>query len=302
MASTLASILSCCADPPQAFRYLLDLPIELRQQIYTFYLDSLPLTYPDLFPSLLLASHQLHEEASVTWRLSWPTVHFKFGGIRHLLRFLTRIKHPTLCKLRHVSVINLPLDLSPDSSNLFNIWFDPPESPKPFANGYERPRHIFDLHDLLPLFPGLQLSTLTIYDPFYGYQGAYHQETACHALGGLVRSQGWKELLYLVRHDWPSSPADSHGLPQPSTWDALIKQRDGTCSGAGVQIFGIDTAKRRTSMSCTFPTDGQEPSDGDQRYEHVEVQLTRGRGVDFVQERGKCNAAIEYLFQYYSWK
>lgn len=288
--STLPSILYCCTDRGQAFRYLLDLPLEIRQQIYKFYLDSLPLTYPDLLPPLLLSSHQLHNEASITWRLSWHTAQFKFGGVRHLLRCLTSITHPTLCKLRHVSVTNHPLPLSPESPHLSILSYGS--------------RQGFDIDDLLPLFPGLQLSTLTIYDPNYGHQGAIDcPETAYHALGAFVHSQGWKELIYFVPRDWPLRSAYRRfQLPQPSTWDALIKQRDGIHSGAGVQIFGVDTAKRRTPISFTSPTSEQETSDGDERYEQVEVRLTRGRDVKYVQESGKCNSTIEYLFKKYTWE
>lgn len=290
MPSTFASIPYCCTDSRQAFRYLLDLPFELRQQIYTFYLDSLPLTYPDLLPPLLLSSHQLHDEASITWRLSWPTAQLKFGSITCLLHFLTSIKHATLCKLRHVSVTNHFLPLSPEPAHPFNICFGS--------------RPVFSFDDILPLFPGLQLSTLTIYDSFHGHQGATGcPDTAYITLRGLIHSQGWKELIYFVPHDWPSRSAYRHfQLPQPSTWDALIKQRDGIHSGAGVQIFGVDTAKRRTPIAFTSPTSEQETSDGDQRYEQVGVRLRRGRDVKYVQESGKCDSTIAYLFKKYTWE
>lgn len=42
----------------------MELPPELRQQVYAFYFDALPLTYPDVVPPLLLSSRQLSHEAS----------------------------------------------------------------------------------------------------------------------------------------------------------------------------------------------------------------------------------------------
>ncbi|KAL8852081.1 MAG: hypothetical protein Q9221_003011 [Calogaya cf. arnoldii] len=251
-----------------AFHRLLDLPLELRQQIYTFYFGFLPLTYPDLLP-LLFSSHQLNIEASTIWRLSWPKAQLEFRVLCDLLNFLSSISHSTLCKIRHICLAT-----------------NHPFRPRLGSPGI--------VQRILPLFPGLQLSTLTIDDPFHGPSPAYGTNQS------LVYSQGWKELIYFIPRSRSLNSSSWHyQLCRPRTWDTLIKRRDGIHSGAGVQLFGYDKAKRRTRFPLASSTDDKQTSDGYQRYDQVEIRITRGWDAEYVQQSGNSKPFLENMFGQY---
>ncbi|KAL8852857.1 MAG: hypothetical protein Q9221_002233 [Calogaya cf. arnoldii] len=240
-----------------AFHRFLDLPMELRQQIYISYMDALPLTYPDLLPPLLFSAPELSAEACYIWRRYWPRTQLRFNDTRQLV------------------------DFNPHSDHIHIT-------------------EIFDFHKILPLFPGLQLSTLTLYDPFRGYQGSTDCRTRAYRdLDHLSASQGWKELIYLVHGDrLPEPDPNRVRFPHPRTWDDRLKKRDGYNSGASVQFIGIDVASRRTPTIFEPPIDvwNNNPRAEQPRPEQIEVRFTRGHDAAYVQESGKCNDLVD------SWK
>ncbi|KAL8801448.1 MAG: hypothetical protein Q9200_006945 [Gallowayella weberi] len=86
-----------------AFNLLLELPLELRELIYAFYLSSITVRPPRCtIPPLLLASRQLREEAMPLYHANAT---FYFDSAIDFLDCLISIKHSLLCKLRHISVV-----------------------------------------------------------------------------------------------------------------------------------------------------------------------------------------------------
>ncbi|KAL8653937.1 MAG: hypothetical protein Q9210_001809 [Variospora velana] len=282
------------------------LPIELRHRIYTAHFSTLSQTYPAIHPPpILLASRQLHDEALPSY---WRTTHFAFTGTKHLVDFLTSIPDSTLRSLRHVSVRAYPFPVYPVDAQ----------------RGYVT--YLFDR--VLSLFPGLQLSRLWVGDPYHGVgvdEDPWGHDLAYAMVEMLSRGDAWRELVYVVEHDrfMKSCPLESIDFakwsrrdPQPSTWDAMIKERDGVDSGAGVEMCRLfDGGKRRVPLTKEFetvqrledgfgamPDDGQIDMSADGQ---IEITVRRGRNADVV-EKGvtKCEKTegLRALFKEIGWK
>ncbi|KAL8727096.1 MAG: hypothetical protein Q9166_006283 [cf. Caloplaca sp. 2 TL-2023] len=176
---------------------------------------------------------------------------------------------------------------------------------------------------VLPLFPGLQLETLWVGDPYHGkwsMEDGWGHNAAYHAVEDLIESQGFKEVTYVVEHDRfmrPVSFTTSNGYqpgvqgtettprePQPSTWDAMIKKRDGAESGAKVQMFRLlDNGNRRIPLNTEFES-VQEASDKEADGQ-IEIKIQRGRNADYVQTgkpRQKYDKELADLFHKITWK
>ncbi|KAL8628371.1 hypothetical protein Q9189_005915 [Teloschistes chrysophthalmus] len=103
----------------------------------------------------------------------------------------------------------------------------------------------FTFRDVLPLFPGLQLSTLRVVDPFHGngiMEDGWGHDATYHGVDDFIKSQGFKELTYVVQHHRFLKSTRFRNAPvatEPSTWDTKIKERDGIESGASVTIFRV---------------------------------------------------------------
>ncbi|KAL8974226.1 MAG: hypothetical protein Q9197_001539 [Variospora fuerteventurae] len=276
-------------------------PIELRHRIYTAHFSTLTQTYPAIRPPpILLASRQLHDEALPSY---WRTNHFAFPGTKHLVDFLTSIPDSTLRSLRHVSVCAYPFPVYP---------VDAP-------GGYIT--YLFDR--VLSLFPGLQLSRLWVGDPYAVALEPWGHDVAYAMVEMLSRGDAWRELVYVVEHDrfMKSCPLTSIDLatnvrtvewsprdPQPSTWDAMIKARDGVDSGAGVEMCRLfDGGKRRVPLTTEFETVQRleegfvtMPDDG-----QIEITVRRGRNADVV-EKGVTDCekteGLRALFKEIGWK
>ncbi|KAL8787129.1 MAG: hypothetical protein Q9195_007911 [Heterodermia aff. obscurata] len=263
----------------QASNCFLRLPLELRQHVYTTYFSSLNLTYPHLSPPpFLTSSRQLREESL---HLYWQNARFNFKGTKHLVDFLFSIDQAALSNLRHISVCGFPLPLYPNSAD---------------ASGYVT----FSFNYVLLLFPGLQLATFEVTDPYHGdgvgEDGWGHNATYT-TVESLIQSQGYKELIYTVAHDRFMKPVSftSYGVgsppqtettgrePQPSTWDAMIKAKDGAESGAAVTMFRLlHDSNRRIPLKTAFETvqtETEEVADG-----QIEIRVKRGQGVDYMQK------------------
>ena len=284
----------------QAFKPLLRLPLELRQHVYRMYFSSLNLTYPHFSqPPLLSSSRQLREESLP---LYWQNARFSFQGTKHLVDFLCSIDQSSLSNLRHISVCGFPLPLYPDDVDL---------------SGYIT----FSLNYVLLLFPGLQLATFEVKDPYHGdgvgEDGWGHNATYV-TVESLIQSQGFKELIYTVAHDRFLTPVSftSYGVgsqpktettgrdPQPSTWDAMIKARDGAESGAAVTMYRLlHDSKRRVPLKTAFETvqtEDEEKAEG-----QIEIRVKRGRGVDYVQkgaEPDEWGQRLLEMFKDSTWK
>ncbi|KAL9023970.1 MAG: hypothetical protein Q9196_006854 [Gyalolechia fulgens] len=253
-------------------------------QVYRSHFSTLNLTYPHFdLPHLLLSSRQLHNEALP---LYCENARFEFKGTKQLVDFLTAINHETLCKLRHIAVRGFPFPVYRDSE----------------AFGYTT----YSFEQVLPLFPGLQLSTLWVGDPFHGKwssEDGWGHNATYSTVGELIKSQGFKELIYVVENDrflkpvrfesqnsWSATNAtDSTSgtheaesrYPQPSTWDAMIKERDGP--SAGVEMFRLlEDGSHRIPLRTEFETVQEASGKGSEG--QIEVRIKRGTDADHVQK------------------
>ncbi|KAI4191147.1 MAG: hypothetical protein L6R41_000284 [Letrouitia leprolyta] len=294
----------------KTFSRFFHLPFELRQHVFRSYFSSSSLVYPYFYaPPILLSSRQLYNEAKP---LYWQNTHFEFPGTKQLLDFLTGIDYTTLTQLRHISVHGYPLPVYPNPDN--------PNSP-PYYTTY-----FFEY--ILPLFPGLQLSMLRIQDPWHGRgvdEDPWGHDAAYSSIKTFIQSQGFKELTYIVTHDRFMKPTIlrciddgitsieiSERHPQPSTWDAMIKARDGATPGAGVKMYRVlDDGNRRLPLETEFErvhTMSEEENlrlSEEQNEGIIEVTIRRRMDADHVQ-RGEhiseYSQRLSRLFQELTWK
>jgi len=222
--------------------------------------------------------------------------------------FLTSIDSAALRQLRHISARSHPLVLYP----------------RPNDNSFCRP---FGFPIVLQLFPGLQLSTLTVRDTYHE-PGTFHcpfgDKPAYEMVEDLIKSDGFRELIYISTshcfmrpQDYEAHPVNYtpqirealHRDPQPSTWDKMIKKRDGANSGARVEIFR-HTKDGRVLLRDEFETpalldNNPKPKVTDPasmgtscrmediaEQEVIEVRVKRGEGVDYSQT-GQCSTDHE---------
>ncbi|KAL8838829.1 MAG: hypothetical protein Q9170_001984 [Blastenia crenularia] len=278
------------------------LPLEIRQHVFEWYFSSLNWVYPHFHaPPILLASRQLHNEAKPYY---WRNAHLEFSSTKQLLDFLTQIDNTTLTHLRHISVHGYPLPVYQNPDN--------PDSPSFYTT------YFFEY--ILPLFPGLQLSNLRVRSPWHGEgvdEDSWGHEAAYHSVATFIESQGFNRLIYIVAHDRFMKPVEwttsHHGTtevktserqPQPSTWDAMLKARDGADSGASVTMYRVlDNGTRRVPLETEFETvhpESESITEG-----HIEVEVERGRDVDYVQRGehiGPFAQQLSHLFKELTWK
>ena len=148
--------------------------------------------------------------------------------------YLTFLNSDTLRLIRHISVRDHP----------FPNYL---ETGKGSYNTYSFPT-------VLSWFPGLQLSTLVVRDTYHEpgtMDDAWGHDAVYEDVEHLIKSDGFKELVYISAHDRLMMSNHSHASvvknvgyvvrtthrdAQPSTGDKMIKERDGVDSGAGVDM------------------------------------------------------------------
>ena len=120
-------------------------------------------------------------------------------------------------------------------------------------------------------------------------------ETSYIDVGALVSTDGWQNLVNVSVNDlFLRTPRDA---AQPSSWNRVIKEREGIGSGAGIRIFrltGTEAVELKTEFET--PTDGIVNSDEPQIHngnlevrandvnpavvdKTIEIRARRGRGV-----------------------
>ena len=267
-------------------------------QIYSALYSSIAFTYPHIGAPLLAAvSKRVRDESLLAY---YRSIQLIFSGTKTLVNYLTSIDSATLRELRHISVRGDDFSVKSADDNYY---------------------HGFYLSDVLLLFPGLKLNTLKV-------RASYHEPyTECSRLrvadaydevGYLIKSDGFRELIYISPSKsflgfGPHSSSkialgqDQQQEQQPSTWDTMIKKRDGAESGAEARIY------RHTEKGLLDSKVGSETERSVDRgqitvsYEPIEVHVKRGRGVDFTQT-GKCffdpkwQVPFTDLFQRWTWE
>jgi hypothetical protein len=208
----------------------LQIPRELRDKIYSCLFASTRITFGKRYTSwiitktmkpapnalaILRTCRQINQEAGPLWL---GHVLFNFENPEDLLDKLSTLPSITLSQIRHVRTSGRPLMLQPigDEDDVYYrlVW-------------------------ALKLLPELRLDKLTVLGPSSG-------EVAYDTLEGLIKyGNGWRELHFIT----PNSTmlgfakmdmfmADPYWRkPQPSTWDGIVRQRDGANSGASVTVY-----------------------------------------------------------------
>ncbi|KAF2496299.1 hypothetical protein BU16DRAFT_609075 [Lophium mytilinum] len=206
------------ADTQSSSR-LMQLPGELRNQIYKHLFSSTRLTYGDRRTgrissvkmksalnslAILRTCRQVHREAATLWP---GLVLFNFEDVDALLDRLSPLPAETLSKIRYVRTRGHTLMLLPVGEE-YNIYYRLAES--------------------LKLLPGLRLDTLTVLAPAHG-------TIAYDTLDGLInRGNGWKELHFITPNSEMLGFAKVEMFmmdpywrkPQPSTWESALLKRD----------------------------------------------------------------------------
>ncbi|KAL9580589.1 MAG: hypothetical protein Q9203_006240 [Teloschistes exilis] len=155
-----------------AFTCFLKFPLEIRQHVYRSYFSNLDLSVSFSVSPLLLCSRKMHEEAQ---QLFWQNGRFTFRSTKTMVGFLTEIDHDTLINVRHIAVRGFPFPCYP------NV-------PEPWSYT------MFSFQDVLPLFPGLQLSTLRVIDPFHGngiMEDGWGHDATHYCVKTFIKSQGF---------------------------------------------------------------------------------------------------------------
>lgn len=247
-------------------------------------------------------------------------IRFRFNSTEHLVDLLFSVDQDALQRLRHVSVRGhpFPLYLGPEA---------------PFYT-------TFQFTTVLQLFPGLQSDTLEVRNTYHEpgtFRDEWGDEAAFHMVQDLIESDGFKELIYtsadecfMMPNEFEAVPADSSEMtkeissrdPQPSTWDRLIKERDGADSGAGVELYRhthgnwlkdeYESEKKPLSpdnveFTATNPASvrGSATAQDRGRPGEIQVRVKRGKDADYVQTGRSGHEGedeLHDLFKKYSWK
>ena len=220
-------------NPPilaQQSSMFLQIPRELRDKIYSCLFASTRITIGNRSTSritskrmkpapnplaILRTCRQVNQEAGALWL---GHVLFNFENPEDMLDKLSTLPSTTLSQIRYVRTRGRPLMLQPigDDDDVY-----------------------YRLAWVLKLLPGLRLDKLTVL-------GSSSGEVAYDTLEGLVKyGNGWRELHFITPNSTMLGFAKTEVFmvkpywrrPQPSTWDEILRQRDGASSGASVTAY-----------------------------------------------------------------
>jgi hypothetical protein len=206
-------------DRRGSFSPLLELPRELRDNVYFFLFSSTRLTYGKTVKparhalSMLLTCRQIYDEAAPLWL---GQVRFNFESAEAMLDKLSLRTPALLAQLRHLRVRGDTLMLSFYSDNIY-----------------------YRLPWAMKLLPNLHLTQLVVLASVYP-PGNYDTLTQ------LIRhGSGWKQLLFIAPNsDFLTFRANERVTvdtywrqPQPSAWNNELLLRDGAQSGSSVQLY-----------------------------------------------------------------
>lgn len=204
----------------------LTLPTELREMIYSHVFSSITIqhglgtTSKDEFRTALLqTSKQIHHEA---WRHLPLNASFEFRGPETMLSTLLSAGQAVITRVRHVHIRSFPFPL--------------------YANGRADYYPTYYMYNALALLPGLCLHRLVVEDSFHGFGlvDGWRDVVTYFDIEGLLKSDAWRELEYVTPNaDFIASGYDPRRkrLAQPASWDAMLKEKDGEASGAGVEMW-----------------------------------------------------------------
>lgn len=154
------------------------------------------------------------------------------------------------------------------------------------------------------------------------YNNGWGPNAAYYAVADLIQSQGFRQVTYVVEHDrfmkpvsfecssyppgGPETTKTTPRDPQPSTWDAMIKQRDGVDSGARVRMFRLlDDGKHRIHLETEFETvEKVDRGAGERVGGQIEIEIDRGKDADYVEDGkfSEYDRILQNHFHDLSWK
>ncbi|ERF75380.1 hypothetical protein EPUS_00173 [Endocarpon pusillum Z07020] len=271
----------------------LQIPRELRDQIYVCLFASTRITFGEKYISrittktmkpapnslaILRTCRQINQEAGAFWL---GHVLFNFEHPEDLLDKLSKLPPTTLSQIRHLRTSGRPLMLQPigygDDVFYRLVW-------------------------ALKLLPGLRLHRLTVL-------GGSSGEIGYDTLDGLIKyGNGWRELRFITLDSAMHQFTEMDFLgnldwdkPQPSTWEEILRQRDGADSGASITIYrsiqsdapgAVMNPYRRQILEGALP---REPGKlGVTDTENMELRAKEeGKEVLFVVKRGHAAEIAE---------
>lgn len=271
----------------------LQIPLELRDQIYVCLFASTRITFGKKSTSrittttmkpapnalaILRTCRQINQEAGAFWL---GHVLFNFEHPEDLLDKLSVLPPTTLSQIRHLRTSGRPLMLQPTG--------DDEEVYYRFAWA-------------LKLLPGLRLDRLTVL-------GWSRGEIGYDTLDGLIKyGNGWRELRFITLNSTMHQFTEMNILgdldwdkPQPSTWEEILRQRDGADSGASITIYrsiqsdapgAVMNPDRRQILEGAFP---REPGNlGVTDTENIEsTEKENRKEILFVVKRGHAAEIAE---------
>ena len=275
---------------------LLELPRELRDEIFVIFFASTRLTFGLRHASghgervikpapyslgLVRACQQLNAETRDIWI---SHVLFNFEDPKTMLNKLSELPDSTVSKIRHMRLTGFPM--------------------MRYLKGFD---DLMYRHDsVFQLLPALRLECLTI----VAVPPAAPEYDAITNL--IHRGSGWKELRYITRSSrmLGFSPSRSHGSretgdicrqPQPRSWNKILQKRDGEGSGTSVHVYRADEEDNAASVLDPYRrelfeqipneenrtsfglADDEELMKGAGARKALLVLVKRGQNVDFGQ-------------------
>lgn len=268
---------------------LLSLPAELRLSIWELCAPIIQFPRRELSHAhplaLLEVCHSVRAEVLPILHLDHLQIHC--DDTEHMLDFLFGLSEEQRAALRHLSIRDKGICLY-----------------KVNGRGLGGPVY---WHEVMPLFPGIQLDTLTILDEFYRTQDNRRKEEYYlfywHIENTVRCGLGWKELRVIcsdasvltLEDDTLVSPAIPH--PQPTAWISTLRERDGIDSGTNVQIF-IATKEYDGKEDVIYHTSKREVFDSSKILAEVRrardgIAQATSREVMIIMRRGAQAAYVE---------
>lgn len=264
--------------PIQPGSPLLNLPREVRDDIFDIFFTSTRLTYGMRYSTrhgerfirpaphsmaILRVCQQIYAEVRHIWM---EQVLFNFEDPQTMLNKLSALPDSTLSRIHFLRLTGSPM--------------------MRYLKGFD---DLMYRHDsIFQLLPALRLDCLTILT----ISPAAPEYDAVSNL--ISRGNGWKELRYITRSSrmLGFSPSRTHGSretgdicrqPQPACWNQRLLSRDGERSGASVEIFRAHEEDHTESVLCPDSRDQFEQTPDESMIREFGLvdneELTRGHGA-----------------------
>ena len=304
---------------------MIQLPHEIRNHICGFYYSTITLHHPHRDHWLL--TWLSRAGAPISPFIYYENVEFQFDTTHQLVDFLFKLDHFTLCRLRYISVkaTSLGFYMKPQG---YLSTFQISTILQLFPGLQLDTLKVQDMH----CKPG---------DNYTRENTQENQNRTYNEVERLIKSDGFRQVQYrslsqqwlqpTTLDDYPdngrgkATKASDRNI-QPANWRGLIEDRDGVHSNPKLEAFQLTKGRRHVvrewSIDFTeYDSGGEaypEPGPGYMtvsmvtkpvdvvkgRPNGVEIWVTRGKGVDFVQSGESSNddeVLLKDLFRRLTW-